>query len=114
MLYILFVITAPEIISSTRRRVGITQAELARRTGSHQAAIARLERRGTNPRLATLDATLRALGYRLELQAIPHPAELDRAQLEAHLRLSPAERADLHDSSYANTRASLSSARRLT
>lgn len=106
--------TAPELIRLTRRDVGITQAELARRTGTQQAAIARLERHGTNPRLATVQATLQALGHRLELAAVPAPADLDRQQLLVHLRLSPAERADVHDRSYVNTRESLVFARRVT
>jgi len=105
---------ASELIRVTRRELGVTQAELARRAGTHQAAIARLERHGTNPRLATLEATLRALGHRLELAAVPDAADLDRPQLVAHLRLSPSQRADLHDRSYVNTRESLASARRVT
>ncbi len=105
---------ASELIRATRRDLGVTQAELARRTGTHQAAIARLERHGTNPRLETLEATLRALGHRLELAAVPDSPGLDHQQLLAHLRLSPSQRADLHDRSYANTRESLASARRVT
>jgi transcriptional regulator with XRE-family HTH domain len=105
--------TPAELVRTTRLAAGLSQAELARRVGTHQAAIARLEGRRTNPRIATLEATLRALGHRLELSATPVEADLDLDQLRAHLRLTPAERAELHDRSYANARSSVVSARRV-
>jgi len=104
---------AAELIRTTRLAAGVSQAELARRLGTQQAAIARLEGRRTNPRLATLEAAIRALGHRLVLSATPAAAELDHDQLRAHLSLTPAERAALHDRSYENARSSVTSARRV-
>ena len=48
-----------------RRSQGLTQKELALKTGIKQAAIARLERGGVNPTLITLQKLLSALGKKL-------------------------------------------------
>jgi ribosome-binding protein aMBF1 (putative translation factor) len=52
-------------IAVTRRRRGWTQDELARRTGTTQSAIARLESGQIQPRLRTLRKLAEALGARL-------------------------------------------------
>jgi transcriptional regulator with XRE-family HTH domain len=51
---------------------GITQAEVARRIGTTQSAIARLEsgRGKHSPSLATLRKYARVLGYRLEVRLV--------------------------------------------
>ncbi len=52
-----------------RAEAGITQEELAKRMGTTQSAIARLEsgKAGHSPSLATLQKYARALGCRLEV-----------------------------------------------
>lgn len=50
-----------------RRRSGLTQAELARRLGTTQTAIARLEAGRQSPSLRTLEHYARATGFGLEL-----------------------------------------------
>lgn len=70
----------------------MTQAELAERAGLTQSAVARLERGGSNPTLATLDNVIAATGHRLMLAAEPHRASVDEGQLLERLHLTPAQR----------------------
>lgn len=50
-----------------RKRAGLTQAELARRAGLSQPAVARLEDPDHNPTLDMLERVATALGVRLEV-----------------------------------------------
>ncbi len=84
--------TAAALIRSARRSAGLTQAELARRLGTTQGAVAQLEHPGANPTVARLDASLRAAGRRLSLGSSPHESGVDETLLARNLRLSPAER----------------------
>jgi predicted nucleotidyltransferase/DNA-binding XRE family transcriptional regulator len=63
--------TASALIRDARRAAGLSQAELARRAGTSQPAIARYESGDTSPSVVTLDRLLRAAGRRLELSAEP-------------------------------------------
>jgi transcriptional regulator with XRE-family HTH domain len=83
---------AATLIRATRARAGITQAELGRRLGMSQAAVARLERPGANPTVATLDRLLHATGHQLEISATENGASVDESLIAVNLRLSPAER----------------------
>jgi transcriptional regulator with XRE-family HTH domain len=83
---------AAQLVRATRVRAGITQAELGRRLGMSQAAVARLERPGANPTVATLDRLMHATGHRLEMTAAENGASVDESLIAANLRLSPAER----------------------
>lgn len=69
----------------------MTQSELARRLGISQGAVAQLERPGSNPTVARLDAALAALDARLELHVVAAPA-IDETLLARNLRMTPAER----------------------
>jgi transcriptional regulator with XRE-family HTH domain len=60
---------ADALIRRARAAAGLTQAGLARRLGTSQPAIAKLERPGANPTVRTLDRVLRATGHQLELSA---------------------------------------------
>jgi predicted transcriptional regulator len=80
------------LLKSTRREAGITQAELAERWGVSQAAVAKLERPGANPTVATLDDALRSIGQRLVLTAEPVGRGVDETLIVEHLRLTPDER----------------------
>jgi len=104
--------TAAALVRTTRREQGITQAELARRLGTSQSAIARLESGRANPTVAGLDRTLRALGRRLEL-GTGALAALDEAQIRRHLAWTPAQRLRAHDAASRNLARLLSGARRL-
>jgi transcriptional regulator with XRE-family HTH domain len=50
-----------------RKKLGLTQRDLAEKTGLKQTAIARLEREGAIPRLDTLEKVSKALGLRVAL-----------------------------------------------
>lgn len=81
-----------ELVSEVRRSSGLTQAQLARRLGTSQSAVAQLERRGSNPTVATLDRALRAAGHRLVLTADPDRSSVDETLLARNLRMTPAQR----------------------
>jgi transcriptional regulator with XRE-family HTH domain len=70
----------------------MTQAELAARAGLTQSAVARLERGGANPTIATLDNVIAATGHRLVLAAEPRRASFDERQLLERLAMTPAQR----------------------
>lgn len=53
-----------------RQDAGLTQAELARRVGVSQQQVAKLERPGANPSIATLRKVAEALGVRVELKLV--------------------------------------------
>ncbi len=95
---------AATTLRDARRASGLTQAELARRLGTSQAGVARLERPGANPTVATLRRALRAAGHGLELRAEPQPSSVDLPQLLRHLRMTPAERLRAHQVAYDNAR----------
>lgn len=80
------------LIRSRREAHGLTQAQLALRAGSTQAALSRLERGELSPTVATLERLLAAVGEELELGARrpAPPADLDH--LRDQRRRTPAER----------------------
>lgn len=80
------------MLKDARHRAGITQAELARRLGVSQAAVAKLESPSANPTVDTLDRALRATGHRLRLEAETYRPGVDESLIRRHLELSPAER----------------------
>lgn len=97
--------SAAVAIRAARLRAGMTQSQLAARMGTTQTAIARLEARGSNPRMSTLARALQAAGERLVVSTEPAPLpDLDLVQLRAHLQMSPSERAQAHDVAYDETR----------
>lgn len=117
MIYVVSAIQpAGGLIRRARRDAGLTQEQLARRMSTTQAAIARLERHDSNPRLSTLRRAAEATGARLalDIRAAPTSADddLDVDQLRDHLRRSPAERAAAHDRAYEETRGMVLAARR--
>ena len=58
-------------VRAARRRAGLSQVELAERTGMTQPAIARLERGLVSPTVVTLDRVARALGAELVVDFEP-------------------------------------------
>jgi transcriptional regulator with XRE-family HTH domain len=83
---------AAHLVREARARSNLTQAELGRRLGISQAAVAQLEQPGANPTVTRLDEVLRAAGRRLALSDVPLPDDVDETLLAHNLRLTPAER----------------------
>ena len=89
-------------IARLRTQAGLSQRELARRAGTSQPAIARLERGGTSPSVDTLERLARAAGFELRLE-LESPAagdpvvdaykrDIDRTLLRENLKKSPDQR----------------------
>lgn len=78
-------------LRAARHAAGLTQAEVARRAGTTQSAVARAEQPGANPRLETLQRMAQAVGHEVVLQPWT-VAQVDGSQLRERLRLSPRER----------------------
>jgi len=79
------------LIREARLRAGLTQAELAERTGRDRSVIARWEQAIVAPSLETLLELVRACGFNLPLELEPY--DDDRAdRLRRNARLSPERR----------------------
>lgn len=59
-----------QMFYDARVRAGISQTELARRMGTKQSAIARIEAAGTSPSVEMLNRLAQATGHRLEIQLV--------------------------------------------
>jgi transcriptional regulator with XRE-family HTH domain len=103
---------APHLVRQSRIAAGLTQAELADRLGTTQAAVARLERPGANPTVGTLGRVLHALDRRLELSAPEVKPSIDETLLVETVHRTPAERLAAFSSWYRSTREMVERARR--
>ncbi len=82
------------LLSYGRRSAGLSQRELADRSGIPQPAIARIESGRSTPRFDTLASLLRACGLTIGLE--PAVGEgVDRTAIRRLRRLTPAERAEI-------------------
>ncbi len=95
---------AATLIRRSRQRAGITQAELARRLGTTQSAVARLERAGSNPRIETVERALLAAGHLLSLSSKKPKPGIDESLIARQLRLTPEERLRSFEASYRDVR----------
>jgi transcriptional regulator with XRE-family HTH domain len=93
------------IIRMAREAEGLTQVQLARRLGITQPSIARLEASGDNVTIATLQRALNVMNRTLEIRSAKMPSSVDESQIREALRLTPGERIERHDRSYAQVRA---------
>ena len=79
------------LIREARLRAGLTQTELAERTGRDRSVIARWEQAVVAPSLDTLLELVRACGFDLPLELVTY--DDDRvARLQKNLLLSPERR----------------------
>jgi len=81
-----------QLIRAMRTRRGLSQRSLARRTGTQQSAISRLEADEISPSVETLELLMLAMGERLELGAAPLEHPYDPTHLAATAARPPGER----------------------
>lgn len=87
--------TPGSLIREARQRHGLSQERLARRVGTQQSAISRLEADELSPSVETLELLMRAMGESLELAAAPPERNYDPAHRLAAAARSPGERLEL-------------------
>jgi transcriptional regulator with XRE-family HTH domain len=83
------------LIRERRERSELSQLSLARRAGTTQAAVSRIERGLTTPTWQTVQALLLAMGYAPELGARRLGGRFDPVHLAAIHERTPAERLEL-------------------
>lgn len=66
--------TSGTLIRQARTRAGLSQVQLAERSGKDRAQIARWERDAVTPSLETLRELLHACGFDLDLSLVPYRA----------------------------------------
>jgi transcriptional regulator with XRE-family HTH domain len=82
------------MLRTARTRAGLTQRALARRAGTAQSVVARIESGQVSPTVATLSRLLDAAGHEARAELVPRPAA-DSHMLEdvgRILRLTPEQR----------------------
>lgn len=84
--------TPGELIREARARHGLSQQRLARRVGTQQSAISRLEADKNSPSVETLEQILNAMGERLQVMAEPLDRDYDPLHFRATKARPPAER----------------------
>jgi transcriptional regulator with XRE-family HTH domain len=82
------------VLRQARRRHGLTQAQLAARARTSQAAISRIERGLVSPSVAMLARLLDLMGEELVLDAEPIDYGHDRTLIRENLKRTPEERLD--------------------
>jgi transcriptional regulator with XRE-family HTH domain len=85
---------ASDLLREARMRAGITQRELARRAGTAQSVIARIESGTTSPTMETLVGLLDAAGFALDASLRPVAAGRSHMldDVPRILRLTPEQR----------------------
>ena len=82
-----------DLLREARLRTGLTQAELGRRVGRPQSAIARWERGAVKPSLETLRELIRACGLELTFRLANYDDSYV-ADIEEYLDLTPDQRVE--------------------
>jgi transcriptional regulator with XRE-family HTH domain len=91
-----------QLLREARDRAGLSQRELARRAGTTQSVVARIEAGTGKPNVATLERLYAAAGFELQLGLQPIAAsdpmieaykrDIDRTLLRENLRKTPEQR----------------------
>jgi len=66
-------VTAGHLVRDVRVRHGLDQRALARRAGTSQGQISKIERGVVSPSISTLERLLGVMGERLHIEAVPGP-----------------------------------------
>jgi transcriptional regulator with XRE-family HTH domain len=87
------------LLRDARARASLSQRELARRAGTAQSEIARIETGRQDPGYATLERLIRAAGFDLKVELAPHD-DHDEQLIDAMLALPIDDRlSDLEEQS---------------
>lgn len=81
-----------DVLREARRQQGLSQRRLARRAGTSQDAISRIERGEEMPTLERFAQLMLVLGRRPVFDLEPLKGQVDSAELEVGRTLSPRER----------------------
>ncbi len=87
----LVVMRSADLIREARLRAGLTQYDLAERSGRDRSVIARWEQGAVAPSVETLVELVRACGFDLPLELVPYDAAADE-RLGKNALLSPERR----------------------
>jgi transcriptional regulator with XRE-family HTH domain len=87
-------LNAAELLREARKRAGLTQRELAERSGKAQSAIARIESEKSVPTTAALNHLLNAAGFEIQAELTIRPVENSHMldDVSRILRLTPEQR----------------------
>lgn len=94
--------SAAEFLRDARLRAGLTQRELARRAGTAQSVVARIESGATSPAWDTLSRLVEAAGFELDASLRVRTADASHMldDVPRILRLTPEQRLlELRDTS---------------
>lgn len=80
------------LLKMARRRAGVTQRELARRSGVPQPTVSRIEAGRMSPTYELLDRLLRACGMELVTVDRPKEGDVDRTLIRERLEMTPEQR----------------------
>src|SRR5690349_16559912 len=81
-----------KLVREARARHGLSQERLARRAGTTQSAISRIEQERVSPTVDTLSQLLRLMGEDLVLRAEKRDSGIDVTLNRANLELTPEQR----------------------
>jgi transcriptional regulator with XRE-family HTH domain len=86
--------TPAGLLRTARTRAGLSQRDLARRAGTAQSVVARIEQGATSPTWETLSRLLAAAGFELEARLGLHATDASHmlSDVPRILRLTPDER----------------------
>lgn len=82
------------LLREARLRHGLSQERLARRAGTTQSAISRIEQERGSPTVRTLEDLLNLMGENLALTVEARDAGIDRTLVAERLRMDEGERLD--------------------